>query len=266
MELARYLDRIGFDAPIATDLATLKALHRAHLLAIPYENLDVQMGRRRTTSPAEAYEKIVGEKRGGWCYEMNGTFGWALKEAGFKVTRLAGAGSEPHSHLVLSVDLEGETWIADVGFADGPLEPFRLTPGPFEQRGFAFSIDDHGDGRWRLNNHPFGAAKGYDCGGPDEPAMADRCQWLQTAPESVFVQNAVIFHHDADGGFSSLIGKVLRRFTAEAPQPKRIIENADDYVAALKDVFDLDFPAAASVWPKIEARHEELFGAAAGSA
>ena len=78
--------------PIATDLATLKALHRAHLLAIPYENLDVQMGRRRTTSPAEAYEKIVGEKRGGWCYEMNGTFGWALKEAGFKVTRLAGAG------------------------------------------------------------------------------------------------------------------------------------------------------------------------------
>lgn len=260
--LTAYLDRIGFDAPVRPDIATLKALHRAHLLAIPYENLDVQMGRRRTTSPEAAYDKIVGEGRGGWCYEMNGLFGWALAEAGFKVSRLAGAGTEPHSHLVLNVDLGGETWVADVGFADGPLEPFALKAGPFEQRGFAFSIDDHGDGRWRLNNHPFGAAKGYDCGGPDEAAMAERCQWLQTSPESVFVANAVVFHHDRDGGFSSLLGKVLRRFTPEAPQPKRIIESAEDYVATLKDVFDLDFPAAASLWPKICARHDELFGAA----
>src|SRR5690349_13822179 len=91
MQLSAYLDRIGYGGPVRADLATLKALHRAHLLTIPYENLDVQLGRRVTTDPADAYDKIVRRGRGGWCYEMNGLFAWALGEIGFSVIRMAGA-------------------------------------------------------------------------------------------------------------------------------------------------------------------------------
>src|SRR4249920_904388 len=91
MELSAYLERIGYSGPVAPDPATLKALHRAHLLAIPYENLDVQLRRTVTTDPAAAYDKIVRRGRGGWCYEMNGLFGAMLEAVGFDVMRMAGA-------------------------------------------------------------------------------------------------------------------------------------------------------------------------------
>src|SRR5687767_1260505 len=91
MDIQAYFDRVGFTGVARPDLATLKVLHRAHALAISYENLDVQLGRPVTTDPAAAFEKIVRRGRGGWCYEMNGLLGAALDEIGFEVTRLAGA-------------------------------------------------------------------------------------------------------------------------------------------------------------------------------
>ena len=262
MNLSAYLSRIGFSEAPRPDLATLQALHRAHLLAIPYENLDVQFGRPLNTDPAAAYEKIVGRGRGGWCYEMNGLFGWALSEIGFKVTRLGGGGGDPGqvsvlgSHLVLRVDLD-EPWIADVGFADGPIEPFAFSDGPFTQRGFEFGVESLSDGLWRLRNHQFGARPFYDCGPTDEAALAERCVWLQSDPQSGFVQNAVAFHHNAEG-FCSLIGRVLRVITPAGAE-KSLVVDADDYVRTLRERFDLDFPEAASLWPKIVARHEALF-------
>ena len=134
MNLAAYLDRIGHGGPTRPDLATLKALHRAHLLAIPYENLDVQFGRPLTPEPAAAYDKLVTRRRGGWCYEMNGLLGWALGEVGFDVTRIAGGVMRGlrgdwaiGTHLVLKVMVEGRPWIADVGFGGmTPTAPLRL--------------------------------------------------------------------------------------------------------------------------------------------
>ena len=137
MDLKAYLDRIGFAGEPRPDLATLSALHRAHLMAIPYESLDVQLGRPLTPDPDAAFEKIVVRRRGGWCYEMNGLFGLALEAIGFRVTRLAGGvmrevlgDVQVGNHLVLRVDLD-RPWIADVGFGDGTLEPFPLQAGPF---------------------------------------------------------------------------------------------------------------------------------------
>src|SRR3954451_21382564 len=91
MELAAYLARIGYAGPVRPDLSTLRAVHRAHLQAIPYDSLDVQLGRPLTLDPAAAYDKIVRRRRGGWCYEMSGLLGWALGEIGFSVPRMAGA-------------------------------------------------------------------------------------------------------------------------------------------------------------------------------
>src|SRR5437016_13777428 len=125
MDIDAYLRRVGLDARPPANLEGLRALHRAHLCSIPYENLDVQFGRPVTIERPAIYEKIVGRHRGGWCYEMNGLFGWALGELGFKVTRATGAvmrelvsDAALRNHLVLKVELDEGLYLADVGFGD----------------------------------------------------------------------------------------------------------------------------------------------------
>lgn len=266
MDLAAYLRRIGFEGDVRPDLATLRAVHRRHLLAIPYENLDVQFRRPTTMSPADAYAKIVERGRGGWCYEMNGLLGWALGEIGFRVTRMAGGVHRATlgdwtvgNHLVLKVDLD-EPWLADVGFGDGPVEPYRLSEAAFRDGVFDFRIERQAGGWWRLHNHPRGGAPSFDF--RDEPAdeamLAERCAWLQTAPESPFVLNAVVQRALPDG-LAVLRGRTLRRLTAVGTE-ERLIGSAHEYVAVLHDQFGLALPQAADLWPAITARHAEVFG------
>jgi len=273
MELQAYLDRIGHSGPVRPDLATLKALHRAHLKAISYENLDVQLGRRVTTDPADAYAKIVERGRGGWCYEMNGLFGWALDQIGFSVMRMAGAANREllgdlliGNHLVLLVDLGAEgRWIADVGFGDGSIDPYPLQTGPLVSEGFPFRLEAIGDGWWRFHNHPHGGAKSFDFRAePADPQLlAGRCDWLQYAPESGFVLNLVA-QRIKSGAILQLRGRVFRRLTPTA-MDSRELESADDLVGCLRDEFGLDVPEVADLWPKVVARHEAVRAEAAAA-
>ena len=265
MDLSAYLDRIGYAGPLRPDLETLHALHRAHLLAIPYENLDVQLGRRVTTDPADAYDKIVRRGRGGWCYEMNGLFGWALGEIGFSVTQMAGAANREllgdtvtGNHLVLLVDIGAERWIADVGFGDGSIDPYPLQEWERPIEGFPFRLSKLDARWWRFRNHPHGGAKSFDFQAePADPALlAGRCDWLQSAPESGFVQNLVA-QRFRDGTILQLRGRVLRQVTP-AGVTQRVLDSADELLAVLREDFTLDVPEVAGLWPKVVARHEAV--------
>ncbi|MBW8815651.1 MAG: arylamine N-acetyltransferase [Caulobacterales bacterium] len=270
MDLAAYFARIGFEGEARPDLQTLKALHRAHALAIPYENFDVQLGRSLTPDPQAAFDKIVRRGRGGWCYEMNGLLGLALSAIGFKVTRLAGAavrgimGEEAvGNHLVLLVDLNGAPWIADVGFGDGPRDPFPLREGPIVSGGFAYGLQRLDADWWRVNNHPDGGAPHFDFRlEPADPALlAAKCLELQTSPASPFVQNAIAQRHVA-GEIRMLRGRVFRR-VSPGLKTESLIASADELVALLHREFALDLPQAATLWPQICARHEAVFAAPA---
>ena len=265
MDIDAYLGRIGLTGRPPPTLEGLRALHRAHLAAIPYENFDVQLGRPVTIAVPAIYDKIVGRRRGGWCYEMNGLFGWALGELGFKVTRATGAVMRAAAgdavignHLVLRVDLPEGVHLADVGFGDGPNEPFAVREGTFDSNGFPYAVVRTGDGWWRLVNHPAGGAASFDFDPhpADETRLAAKCDELQTAEASVFVQNAVAFRQ-TPGAIDVLRGRVALRIRPDGIG-KRLIENADDLVATLKDVFALDLPEAAGLWDKIAARHEQV--------
>ena len=267
MDLQAYLDRIGFAGSPRPDLATLRALHRAHLRAIPYENFDVQFGRPMTIDPAAAFEKIVGERRGGWCYEMNGLLAVMLREIGFAVTEMAGAvmradrGEIAHgNHLVLRVDLD-RPYIADVGFGDGVLEPLPMRFGDHHCEGYAFRLEALEDGWLRFHNHSFGGAPYFDF--RDEPAdqaqLAATCEWLSTSPQSVFTQTALAFRH-RPGGVVSLVGRTVNKVRPDG-KTTRLIGSSAEFLAVLRDDFDLDLPQAAQIWPAICAKHEELFGA-----
>jgi len=273
MELSAYLERIGHAGPVAPDLATLKALHRAHLLAIPYENLDVQFGRTVTTDPGDAFDKIVTRRRGGWCYEMNAVLGLALTEIGFSVTRMSGAAMREQlgdetvgNHLVLRVDLDGEPWIADVGFGDGALEPFRLKPATMAFDGYDFRLEALDDGWWRFHNHEFGGAKSFDFreARADPAQLAERCRWLQTAPESHFVLNVIVQRYRGRE-ILQMRGRTLRIVTPAGVEVQ-LIGSADEMVAVLARDFGLDVPEIADHWPRIVARHEAVMAEAEAAA
>ncbi|MEJ1969803.1 MAG: arylamine N-acetyltransferase [Rhizomicrobium sp.] len=265
MNLDAYLARIGLDRRPPATLEGLKTLHRAHLLAIPYENIDVQLGRRVTTAIAPTYAKIVERGRGGWCYEMNGIFGWALGELGFEVTRATGAvfrtvkGKAAHgNHLVLRVALPEGLYLADVGFGDGPRDPIPVCVGALASHGFHFSVSRADEPWWRFTNDPRGSAPNFDfdLAPADEALLAAQCDLLQTSPESPFVQNLVAQRHLPDG-IAILRGRTLRRL-APTRTTDRDIESAEDLVATLRGVFGLDVPDVAELWPRIVARHDAL--------
>lgn len=254
IDVTTYLKRISYQGPVAVDWETLRGIHRAHANAIPYENLDAQLRRPTTIEPHAAFDKIVNRGRGGWCYEMNGVLGMVLEAIGFEVTRLAAHGSSQHSHLVLNVLLDDTTYVCDVGFSDGPIEPYPLVEGPFTQDGFEFRVELLPDNEWRVHNHRFGMAPNFLASGPNEAAMEARCQWLQTSPESPFVQHVTLVHRTPTG-FVSLVDRTLRHVTPNGVT-RTTIETTDDYVATIRNVFNLDVPEVATLWPAVCERHD----------
>ena len=126
----RYLERIGADAPTSLDLASLTTLIRAHLMAVPFENLDVFHQRPVRTSLEWSIPKIVDRRRGGWCFEVNGAFGALLGALGFEVRHIGAAVllDGPNStldHLCLEVRLD-QPYLVDVGFGDTFITPLEL--------------------------------------------------------------------------------------------------------------------------------------------
>jgi N-hydroxyarylamine O-acetyltransferase len=207
----------------------------------------------------------VTRRRGGWCYEMNGLLDWALREIGFKVTRMSGGvmraavgDGAVGNHLVLKVDLD-RPYLADVGFGDGLIEPIPIEAGKREQKFLTFALEDLGQGWWRFHNDPNGGAASFDfrTEPATEAALDEKCSWLQSDPSSSFVLNAVVQRHLPDS-LVMMRGRTLKTVTGEATT--RIIASPDDYVDTLNRVFGLDLPEARNLWPKVEARHKLLFG------
>lgn len=259
-QIARYLDRIGFSATPAVDLATLAELHRRHVETIPWECLDAFAGRPTTRAPRHAFDKIVGQGRGGWCYEMNGLFAWMLEGLGFDVTRLAagvmrdvmGDDAAIGNHLLLIVRLDRD-YIADVGLGSGLIEPIPLAEGSYAQRFASYRLERL-DGRWwRFHNQPHVMPPSFDFALDlrDETLLEGRCRWLQTDRASPFVNNAVVQRYGPDR-LDSLAGTTLTRIDASGVHQTPIADAAA-YDRALRDVFGLSLPHAADLWAKARA-------------
>jgi N-hydroxyarylamine O-acetyltransferase len=265
--LQAYLERISFGDKPAPTLEVLDRLLSCHVYAIPFENLDVQLGRRLTTSPAEAYDKIVNRSRGGWCYEQNGLFGWALAEIGFETTRVAAAvmradrgeiAEANHLCLLVNPSDADQTFLVDVGFGGSLVSPIALQEAAYDQAPFQLGLRRSGNGYWQFWEDAGDGEFSFDFRpvAADEDVLQAKCEFLQTHPSSGFVQNLVAQTRLPDAHIT-LRGKVFSRATTAGIET-RIIESAEELVDTLRETFALDVPEVADLWPRIEARHEEV--------
>lgn len=261
MKLDSYLRRIAYDGPLEPTLETLRRLHYAHLLAVPFENLDVPLGVPIVLEEERLFDKIVTRERGGFCYELNGLFAGLLRELGFKVSLLSArvpieenrTGPE-FDHLALRVDLD-VSWLADVGFGESFVEPLPILPNAEQiQRDVFFCLDRAADERWRvLRFAPPSQTRAvselsdlewewrmlYDFTTtprqlPDFNAM---CLHHQTSPESHFTRRKIVSRLTTTGRVTLTN---VRLIVSEGQQRREsLLESTEDYDRALVEYFGI---------------------------
>lgn len=195
MDVDAYLGRLGLDRPAAADLATLRRLQERHLTAVPFENLSVHLGEAIDLDVEALFGKIVGRRRGGFCYELNGLFAALLRELGYAAQLHAaqvfgpdGTPGPPLDHAAIVVELD-EPWLVDVGFGRFSGHPLRLSAvdGQADPEGEFLVLDaPHGDldvlrngeRQYRLERRPRPLR--------DFVPMA---WWQATSPKSLFTRS-----------------------------------------------------------------------------
>lgn len=197
-----YLARIGYSGPMNACTATLKGLHRAHMLTVPFENLDIYGGRRALVLDQAAFvRKVVEERRGGYCYELNGAFAALLTCLGFEVEFLSGRvlsngveGPE-FDHLLLSVVADGQRFIADVGFGESSREPLRLAVDEEQPDGVgSYRLTRAGEtwSHWGLGaNGKWNELYRFSLTPHRLEEYREMFEYHQTSPKSPFTRNTV---------------------------------------------------------------------------
>ena len=253
VDVERYLARIdhpsvGVGAP---SLDLLTSLHRAHGSTVPFENLDILLGRPIRIDLPTVFDKIVLARRGGYCFEQNSLFAGVLDLLGFEVSRLAArvlmgrpVDSSPRTHMCLAVDIDGKRHLCDVGFGGGgPLEPVALVDGQETTIGrFRYRVTS-GLGGWVLELHErdkWMALYTFT----DEPEYAVDYElanhFTSTHPRSDFTQFVMVQRGQGDSQVAvrayQLIEHRVDGVTTTA------IDGDEALLDLLRDRFDLDFP------------------------
>lgn len=201
MNVPAYFERIGYAGTMTPTVEALIDLHRAHMLTVPFENLDIGLGRKVICNETAFVRKIVDQRRGGFCYELNGAFAALLREIGFQVTLLSarvsredGSDSPEFDHLTLRVDLD-EPWLADVGFGDSFVEPLRLKAGSEQpQYGWIYRLVER-QGSFDMERRESGGVWKRQYSFKVLPRLleefAPMCHYHQTSPESHFTRRSI---------------------------------------------------------------------------
>lgn len=248
MKPAAYLRRINYTGPLEPTAETLAGLHQAHLMAVPFENLDIHLGRPIVPDEAAFFHKIVEGRRGGFCYELNGLFAALLRELGFDVTLLSarvsrgdGAFGPEFDHLTLLVQLE-ERWLADVGFGDCFREPLRLDErGEQRQRMGSYRLTEEGAQwvLWELSEPSTWQPQYQFTLQPRRLAdFAEMCHTQQTAPESHFTQKRLCSLPTPEGRVSLSDKRLI--ITRNGQREERELASQAEVESALREWFGVE--------------------------
>jgi N-hydroxyarylamine O-acetyltransferase len=255
MDLTAYFERIGYRGSHEPSLALLSALTEAHTRSIPFENLDVLLKRPISLAPAALFQKLVVDRRGGYCFEQNGLFLGVLRELGFHVAPLSARVrlqrprdfTPPRTHVFLRVELDGQSWLTDVGVGALSLtSPLRLItdieqPTPHEPRRIIQ------EGPRLFHQVRFGAEWHDVCEFTlEEMPRIDRelANWYTSAhPESHFKNRLVVARAAPDGQRVSILNDELTVRARDGVATTRRIASAPELLDVLLAQFGLRFPA-----------------------
>ncbi len=218
-----YLSRIGAETPKGVTMDALRSLHVAHLRTVPFENLDIHRGVKIVLEQDRILKKLVTDRRGGFCYELNSGFAWLLSELGYRVTLLSaevarpeGGFGIPFDHMALLVEADDALWLADVGFGDSFLYPLRFAEKDVhEEPDYRYRLRRH-DAYWHLERAPLDADEyGTQYRFTTVPRRLEDygagCEYHQTSPASTFTQKVVATRALDDGRITVTRDRIITR-------------------------------------------------------
>jgi N-hydroxyarylamine O-acetyltransferase len=251
MDIQRYFERIRYHGSSEPTLQTLQGLQEAHLLTVPFENLDIHLGKEIVLDEAALWAKVIEHYRGGFCYELNGLFALLLRALGFQVDLLSAAVARPtggfgpeFDHLTLLVHLEKD-WLVDVGFGEAFRQPLQIQ---------TISIQVQEQGTYRLEqNRDFWIYQEWD--GTWKPAyrftlqpqtlvnFTAMCQYQQHDPASHFRQKRLCTLATRSGRITLSDQSLIT--TAGGERTERLLLD-EEYQTILAEQFGIVLPPGAS--------------------
>ncbi len=251
-DLGAYLHRIGLRETPSPSVAGVTAIQRAQRLAIPFENLDVRLGRAISLEPDAIFEKLVTRRRGGYCFEQNNLLGWALAAVGIQSRPLLArvwlnaSDVPPQTHMLLLATIDHEDWIVDAGFGGSYCPPMRILDGEtvIGPDGVTHRLVAHGDYGWMLERRSKDHFVQQFSFTLDKAVAADIAMsnhWTSTAPTSRFVQDIIASMITADG----LVSLQNRTLTLSGGHDNVVeIQTTKEFAHILETFFDIALPMA----------------------
>jgi N-hydroxyarylamine O-acetyltransferase len=256
LDFNAYFDRIEYSGGQKPTAETLRDLHVAHATHIPFENLDVMLRRPIRLDLESLNEKLVRNRRGGYCFEQNLFFAAVLERLGFAVTllqarvRLRAQRVLPRTHVALLVDLAGERWLADLGFGScGLIAPISLAVGEYQQFAWTYRLARESD-LWVLRA-PVGGVWQDLYVFTLEPQMAVDFEapnhYVSTHPESRFVQTLTVQRVAPET--RHVLRNTELTSTTSAGDTCRTLKSSAELLETLAQQFGLAFPAGSEFLP-----------------
>jgi N-hydroxyarylamine O-acetyltransferase len=274
LNVPAYLDRIGYSGSTEPSAETLRTLHRTHMYAVPFENLDIYLERPIVCNEDCFLHKIIEEQRGGFCYELNGAFAALLRALGFHVTLLSarvsrsdGSDGPEFDHLTLLVDLSkrasesartpnsvrssgisnetppGVLQLADVGFGDSFIEPLLCETNLEQaQYGRAYRLIEMGD-VFHMEvkaDDQWERQYAFTLRPRKLSDFSAMCHYQQTSPESHFTLQRICSLATADGRVTLSDLKLIE--TMKGQREERELSGEDEWRTTLKERFGIELP------------------------
>ena len=264
-DLDAYFQRIGDSGPRQPTLAALNRIIAAHVRTIPFENLDILLGRPISISPKQIEQKLVHDRRGGYCFEQNGLMFQILQALGYTVHALSARVriqrprefTPARTHQFLRVELDGQFWIVDVGVGGlSPTAALALVldesqPTPHEPRriiavGDWTNLDQRAPDallyhQVQLNGHWEDVCEfTLEAMHPIDQELAN---WYTSAHPNSHFRNLLTVARATDTGRVTLLNRVLKHRKADGSSQTCTLNSDDALLAALKQEFGLNFPA-----------------------
>lgn len=241
----KYLERIKFEGNALSDLNTLMKIHRQHLLNIPFENLDIIDNKKIEFDIERIWTKIVEQKRGGICYELNGLLYHLLVSIGFEVKYISAKvlqDGNQFDHVLLIVILNSDKFLVDIGFGDNFLEPikFEVDTAQKDLKGYFKIVGDKGD-FYQLLKSVHGSEYSLEYTFTLEERSLDefkeRCSFFETSPHSRFKRNRLCSLEKENGRVSLKDDKLI--ITENGERIEKEIKNLSEFLSNLKQFFNI---------------------------